>query len=404
MFKQISVPTRTIMTPGPVEADPRVLKALSTPIIGQYDPEFFKLMTEVSTLLKTPFETKNQQAFVVDGTSRSGLEAAMLGLVQPGDRVLVPAYGRFGYLFVELAQRAGAEVKLIEKEWGQTFKAEEVISAIKEFNPKIVAMVHGETSTGQIQDLKEIGLYCQANDHLFLVDAVATFCGTPVKVDEWGIDIAVGGTQKCLSVPSGMAPITYNDKVEKLLTSRYQMELGLSEEFRNDDFIKSNYLDLSQIQRYWGPEHINHHTEMTSMIYGIHEGLRIVSEEGLNDRYARHLINEKALIAGIKAMGLTLFGNPSSKMVTVTCVEIPQDVDGESVRSTLLNEFGVEIASSFGSLKGKIWRIGNMGYSSRKENVLHTLGALESSISYHGGTIIKGEATLAAMKVYATEQ
>lgn len=404
MIKQLSVPTRTIMTPGPVEVEPRVLKALSTPIIGQCDPEFFRVMGEVSTLLKTPFETTNAQAFVVDGTSRSGLEAAMLGLVEKGDRVLVPAYGRFGYLFVELAERAGGEVKLIEKTWGETFSPEEVIAAIKEFNPKVVALVHGETSTGQIQELKEIGQYCQENGHLFLVDAVATFCGAPVKVDEWGIDIAVGGTQKCLSVPSGMSPITYNKKVEDILTSRYQMELGLSDEHRNSDFIKSNYLDLSQIQRYWGPEHINHHTEMTSMIYGIHEGLRIVEEETLEVRYARHSLNEKAMMAGIKAMGLNLFGNPKSKMVTVTCVEIPNGVDGEAIRSTLLNEFGVEIASSFGSLKGKIWRIGNMGYSSRKENVLHTLGALEAAILYHGGEIIKGEATLAAMKVYGSQK
>lgn len=400
MIKELSVPTRTIMTPGPVEADPRVLRALSTPILGQYDPAFFKLMNEVATMLKIPFETKNEIAFAVDGTSRSGLEAAMSGLIEKGDRVLVPAYGRFGYLFVELAQRAGAEVKLIEKEWGQTFEPAEVIQAIQEFQPKVVAMVHGETSTGQVQDLKEIGAYCQANDHIFLVDAVATFCGMPVKVDEWGIDIAIGGTQKCLSVPSGMAPVTYNQRVEKILTARYQLELGLSDKIRNPDFIQSNYLDLSQIQRYWSSEHVNHHTEMTSMIYGIHEGLRLVQEEGLEARYARHRLNEKAMMAGIQAMGLSIFGDLTSKMGTVTCVEIPENVDGEAVRSTLLHEFGIEIASSFGSLQGKIWRIGNMGYSSRKENVLHTLGALEAAITHHGGAVNKGEAVLAALAIY----
>ncbi|MDT2010764.1 pyridoxal-phosphate-dependent aminotransferase family protein [Carnobacterium divergens] len=400
MIKELSVPKRTIMTPGPVEAEPRVLRALATPILGQYDPAFFEIMGEVSTLLKTPFETKNKQAFVVDGTSRSGLEAAMFGLIEKGDRVLIPAYGRFGYLFVELAERAGAEIKLIEKEWGETFEPTEVIDAIKEFNPKIVAMVHGETSTGQIQELKEIGHFCRKNGCLFLVDAVATFAGVPVKVDEWCIDIAIGGTQKCLSVPSGMAPITYNERVEECLTDRYQMELGLSDQFRNDHFIQSNYLDLSQIQRYWGAERINHHTEMTSMIYGIHEGLRIVQQEGLEARYARHQLNEKAMMEGLVAMGLTLFGNPKSKMVTVTCVEIPEGIDGEAVRETLLTEFGVEIASSFGSLKGKIWRIGNMGYSSQKANVLQTLGALEAAILLHGGKIHVGKAVAKALEVY----
>lgn len=197
-----------------------------------------------------------------------------------------------------------------------------------------------------------------------------------------------------------MAPITYNERVEECLTDRYQMELGLSDQFRNDHFIQSNYLDLSQIQRYWGAERINHHTEMTSMIYGIHEGLRIVQQEGLEARYARHQLNEKAMMEGLVAMGLTLFGNPKSKMVTVTCVEIPEGVDGEAVRETLLTEFGVEIASSFGSLKGKIWRIGNMGYSSQKANVLQTLGALEAAILLHGGKIHVGKAVAKALEVY----
>ncbi|MCO6017818.1 pyridoxal-phosphate-dependent aminotransferase family protein [Carnobacterium divergens] len=400
MMNEITVPKRTIMTPGPVEAEPRVLRALATPILGQYDPAFFEIMGEVSTLLKYPFETKNKQAFVVDGTSRSGLEAAMFGLIEKGDRVLIPAYGRFGYLFVELAERAGAEIQLIEKEWGETFEPIEVIEAIKTFKPKIVAMVHGETSTGQIQELKEIGHFCRKQGCLFLVDAVATFAGAPVKVDEWCIDVAIGGTQKCLSVPSGMAPITYNKRVEACLTKRYQMELGLSDQFRNDHFIQSNYLDLSQIQRYWGAERINHHTEMTSMIYGIHEGLRIVQQEGLTQRYARHQLNERAMMEGLVAMGLTLFGNPKTKMVTVTCVEIPFGVDGEAVRETLLTDFGVEIASSFGSLKGKIWRIGNMGYSSQKANVLQTLGALEAAILLHGGKIEVGKAVAKALEVY----
>lgn len=399
-MREVSIPNRIIMTPGPVEVDPRVLRAMSMPILGQYDPVFRGLMEEVSELLKIPFETKNTHTFAIDGTSRSGLEAAMLGLIEEGDRVLIPAFGRFAYLWAELAERAGADIKMIEKEWGGTFEPSEVIAAIKEHQPKVLAMVHGETSTGQMQELKEIGRYCQENGVLFIVDAVATFASTPVKVDEWGIDIAVGGTQKGLSVPSGMSTITYNERVEKLLTSRYQKELGLDPKVRNKRFIKSNYLDLSQIQRYWSAEGINHHTEATSMIYAIHEGLRLVQAEGLTDRYARHKLNEQAMVTGLKAMGLSIFGDPATKLPTVTCIEVPEGVDEAALRSTLLSNFGVEIAGSFGSLEGKAWRIGNMGYSSRKENVLLTLAALEASLLVNGAQINKGEGVLAAMKVY----
>lgn len=398
---EISIPKRIIMTPGPVEVDPRVLRAMSMPILGQYDPVFRGLMGEVSDLLKIPFETTNAYTFAIDGSSRSGLEAAMLGLIEEGDRVLIPAFGRFAYLWAELAERVGADSRLIEKDWGETFEPEEVIAAIKEYKPKVLAMVHGETSTGQMQELKTIGRYCQENGVLFIVDAVATFGSTSVKVDEWGIDIAVGGTQKGLSVPAGMSLITYNERVEKILTSRYQKELGLDPKVRNKQFIKSNYLDLSQLQRYWSNEGINHHTEATSMIYALHEGLRLVKEEGLMNRYERHALNEKAMITGLKAMGLTIFGNPKSKLPTVTCVNVPEGVDEAALRSTLLENFGVEIASSFGPLVGKAWRIGNMGYSSRKENVLLTLAALEASLLINGAKINKGEGVLAAMSIYS---
>ena len=399
-MREMSIPKRIIMTPGPVEVDPRVLRAMSMPILGQYDPVFRELMGEVSELLKTPFETKNTYTFAIDGSSRSGLEAAMLGVIEEGDRVLIPAFGRFAYLWSELAERVGATSKMIEKEWGETFEPAEVIAAIKEYQPKVLAMVHGETSTGQMQELKEIGRYCQENNVLFIVDAVATFGSTPVKVDEWGIDIAIGGTQKGLSVPAGMSTITYNERVEKILTSRYQKELGLDPKVRNKRFIKSNYLDLSQLQRYWSTEGINHHTEATSMVYAIHEGLRLVKEEGLTDRYNRHKLNEQAMVTGLKAMGLTIFGNPDTKLPTVTCVEVPDGVDEAALRSTLLSNFGVEIAAAFGPLVGKVWRIGNMGYSSRKENVLLTLAALEASLLVNDVSINKSKGVLAAMKVY----
>jgi len=261
-------------------------------------------------------------------------------------------------------------------------------------------MIHGETANGQMQALDKIGPFCRENDIFFVVDMVATYGGVPLEVDEWCVDIAIAGTQKCVSVPSGLALITYNDRVEKVLTSRYQKELGLSQTDRNDNHISSNYLDLSQLQRYWNDERINHHTEATTLIYGLHEGLRSIINEGMENVFARHAQNDAAIVAGIKAMGLGFYGDLSTKMPTVTPIMIPEGVDSEAVRELLLNQFGVEIASSFGDLKGKVWRIGNMGYSSRHENVLHVLAALESALIYFDAPINKGEAVKAALQVY----
>ena len=400
MFNEIITPIRTIMTPGPVEAHPNVLRVMSTPILGQFDPAFLAIMDEVKEMIKIPFGTKNEQAFAIDGTSRSGLEAALIGLIEPGDKVLIPAYGRFAYLLGEICERAKAQVTYLEKDWDSVFEQDAIIAEIKRVNPKIVALVHGETANGQMQPLEKIGKFCQDNDVFFVVDTVATYGGAPVKVDEWGIDVAIAGTQKCVSVPSGMSLITYNDRVEKVLTARYQKELGLSKDFRNDRHISSNYLDLSQLQRYWNKERINHHTEATSMIYALHEGLRMMILEGIENGYERHSQNDRAIQAGIEAMGLAIFGDRTTKMPTVTPILIPEGVDGDAVRNTLLNDFGVEIASSFGPLQGKVWRIGNMGFSSRKENVLHVLAAFEAALLFHGATINRGEAVLAALREY----
>lgn len=400
MIAEFQTPIRTIMTPGPVEVYPSVLRVMGTPVVGQFDPTFFKVMDEVKEMIKIPFQTKNKQAFAVDGTSRAGLEAALIALIEPGDKVLIPAYGRFAYLFGEIAERAQAQVTYLEKDWESAFSQEEIIQAIKEQQPKIVAMVHGETANGQMQPLDQIGAYCQENDIFFVVDTVATYGGVEIKVDEWGIDIAVAGTQKCVSVPSGLSLITYNEKVEKVVNQRYQMELGLSKDFRNPRHIISNYLDLSQLQRYWGKERINHHTEATSMIYALHEGLRLLCNEGIEVSFARHQLNDDAIQAGIQAMGLSIYGDLSTKMPTVTPIIVPDGIEAESVREMLLNVFGVEIASSFGSLKGKVWRIGNMGFSSRRENVLQVLGALEAALLYHGAKINPGKAVQAALEVY----
>jgi (S)-ureidoglycine---glyoxylate transaminase len=407
-FSELQTPMRTIMTPGPVEVDPRVLRAMSTPILGQFDPAFTDIMNQVMEMLRQVFQTKNQWAFPIDGTSRSGNEAILCSIIEPGDRVLVPIYGRFGHLLVEICERYGAEVYTMECPWGEVFDPQTVIDELERVSPKILAIVHGETSTGRMQPLKEIGMACRERDVLFVVDAVASIGGVEVKTDEWYIDGLIGGTQKCLSVPSGMAPITFNERIERILTARKKVERGIATEedlrySRSRHPIASNYFDLSMLQDYWGPRRLNHHTEATSMIYALYEGLRLVLAEGLEERFDRHRYHETALVAGLEAMGLNLFGDEEHKLPCVTCIEIPSGVDGESVRKMLLDAFSIEIASSFGPLHGKIWRIGTMGYSCRKENILAVLGALEAVLIRHGVNVNRGQALQAALDVYAVE-
>ncbi|NOU92213.1 aminotransferase class V-fold PLP-dependent enzyme [Paenibacillus sp. LMG 31456] len=406
-YRDLAPSLRTIMTPGPVEVDPRVLRAMSFPILGQFDPEFTDIMNETMDMLKELFQTNNRWAFPIDGTSRSGIEAVLTSLIEPGDRVLVPIFGRFGHLLVEISERCGAEVITMEQEWGTVFEPEAIVERIRETQPNLVAIVHGETSTGRIQPLAGIGKACRELDALLVVDAVATIGGTEVRTDEWMLDAVIGGTQKCLSVPAGMAPITYNERAEAKVLKRKRIERGLRDPAAAGTAevaaIRSNYFDLSQLQDYWSSARLNHHTEATSMLYALREGLRLVLEEGLTERFDRHLYHEQALVAGIEAMGLRLFGEASCKLPVVTCILIPDGVDGESVRGMLLQEFGIEIASSFGPLKGKIWRVGTMGFSCNKKNVLLTLGALEAVLIRHSFQVNAGKAVQAALDMYGRD-
>lgn len=403
VLKEINPSPRMLMCPGPVEADPRVLRAMSAPILGQFDPEFTALMTETMEMARAVFQTQNEQTYIVDTTSRGGLEALLTAAVCPGDKVLIPAFGRFGYLLKEILQRAGAEITLLEREWGTVFTPEEIEEALKKDTYKAVAFIHGETSTSMMQPLDEIGKICKRYDALLLVDTVATLGGAEVKVDDWLIDGCVSGTQKCISAPAGSSLITYNKAIEKIADARKHVELGIRTLEDQDGVlpgISSNYLDIAQLKDYWSPRRLNHHTEATSMQYAVHEALRLVLTEGLEARFARHKLNDKALIAGLQAMGLKIFGDVEHKMPVVTAICIPEGADGKLIRGQLLNDFGIEIATSFGPLDGKVFRIGNMGYSSQKRNILLLLGALEAVLLQNHVKLPVGEGVAAALEVY----
>ena len=403
-FKEINPSPRTLMTPGPVEADPRVLRAMGTHILGQFDPEFTALMNETMEMERYLFQTENKQTYVVDTTSRGGLETVLTGAICPGDKVLIPAFGRFGYLLSEILERCGAEITLLEREWGTVFAPEEIEEALKKDSYKAVACIHGETSTSMMQPLDELGKICERYGVLLIVDSVATLGGAEVKVDEWKLSACISGTQKCVSAPSGAALITYNQQIEDIVKLRKRVEKGIRTESDlagSLPHIPSNYLDLGQLEDYWSPRRLNHHTEATSMQYAVHEALRCIMEETLEARFARHKLNDQALTAGLTAMGLTIFGDIEHKMPVVTAINIPEGTDGKAIRSMLLNEFGIEIATSFGPLDGRILRIGNMGYSSQKRNILILLGALGAVMQRNGAKVSTDAGVSAAMDVYA---
>ena len=266
---------RILLGPGPTMADPRVLRAMSTPLLGQFDPEFTQIMNEVMALSRFVFQTTNARCYPVSGTGRSGLEAAIVSVVEPGDRVVVGECGRFGLLLIEIAERCGADVIPVRGAWGRALEPAAIRAALGDKPTKLVAMIHGETSTGVLQPLEEIARLAHEHDALLLADAVVTLGGCEVATDRWSIDVAVAGTQKCLSCPSGLAPLTYNDRAETAIRARRTK-------------VRSNYLDLGQLADYWSPSRFNHHTAPTSMVYGLREALRAVREEGLEARFARH--------------------------------------------------------------------------------------------------------------------
>ncbi|MBO0842034.1 MAG: alanine--glyoxylate aminotransferase family protein [Nocardioides sp.] len=391
------------MGPGPINVDPRVLQAMSTQVIGQFQPEMTAAMDETMRLYRDVFRTANEQTLLVDGTSRAGIEAALVSVLEPGDRVLVPVFGRFGHLLVEIAERCGAKVDTIERPWGEVFTPEEVEDAVRSTRPRLVAAVHGDTSTTMAQPLDALGEIAHAYGAMLYVDATATLGGNRFLTDEWGVDIATAGLQKCLGGPPGSAPVTLSPAAVDAIASRRHVEAGIRDTADEDrgTRIASNYLDLAQIIDYWGPRRLNHHTEATSMLYAAREAARLLLAEGLPAAIARHRLHGEAMLRGVQGLGLRVFGDVAHKMTNVVAVEIPDGMDGERARAAMLADYDIEIGTSFGPLHGKVWRIGTMAYNARRDAVLTTLAALEQVLRAGGVPVVAGGGVGAAKEVYA---
>lgn len=368
-IRDLNTSPRILLGPGPSMVAPRVYRALSAPLVGHLDPEFIQLMQEVQRMLRYVFQTENELTVPISGTGSAGMEASLCNFIEPGDRVLVAILGYFGERLFEMAGRYGAQVDRIEKPWGQVFDPDEIKSALGKNKYKLLAMVHAETSTGAWQPgIAEIASAAHDAGTLLVLDTVTSLGGLPVEIDAWGVDIAYSGTQKCISAPPGLAPLTISPRAREVLRSR-------------NTPVRNWYLDLTMLEKYWGNERTYHHTAPISMNYALREALRLVIEEGLQVRFTRHAANAKLLWDGLEELDLSLLVPIEYRLPTLTTPLVPAGVDEVGVRKRLLNEYNIEIAGGFGPLKGQIWRIGLMGFSSQRENVTLLLAALRNILS-----------------------
>jgi alanine-glyoxylate transaminase / serine-glyoxylate transaminase / serine-pyruvate transaminase len=385
---ELTPPDRLMMTPGPSCVDPRVYRAMAAPIVGHMDPWFINMMSDVQVQLRQVFQTENRITFPISASGSGGIESAVANALDAGDECIVCVNGTFSERMAIIAERIPAKVIRVEATAGRPVDPEEVRRAGKGRKIKFVGLAHGETSTGVIHRLEDYRTVADELDALLVVDTVATLAGAPLDVDRERIDICFSGSQKALSAPPGMAPMTVNERVEELMRARKEP-------------VRTWYFDLTPIMSYWGKERTYHHTPPISLIYALREALRLVLEEGLEARWERHAQNQQALIAGVEAMGLELFvANAADRLITVTAVRIPEGVDDGKVRVQLLDEFNIEIAGGIGVTRGKIWRIGLMGYSCQKTNVLLFLAALEKTLLDQGLRVPAGAGVAAAIRAY----
>ena len=356
-INDLNVPHRLLLGPGPSAVHPRVLRTMSTELIGYLDPEWIALMDEEQALLRAVFQTENKMTFPMSGTGSAGMETAFCNFVEPGETVVIGCNGYFSERMCEMAKIYGANVKRIEKPWGDIFTSDEIEAALVENKPvKILALVHGETSTGALQPLEGMSDIVQRNGALFLIDCVTSLGGVPLKIDDWGIDIAYSASQKCLSCPPGLSPFTVSDRAREIL-------------YRRKTRVSNWYLDLTRIEKYWNQDRVYHHTPSTTLHYGFREGLRLILEEGLEDRWSRHQTVVEYLWDKMETLGLQLFVPKRHRLSSLSTVCVPEGIDDAAVRTQLREIYNIDIAGGFGPLKGKIWRIGLMGFSSRRENV-----------------------------------
>ena len=364
IFPDLDIPTRILLGPGPGMPPPRVSRAMSAPTLGHLDPQLLKIYEEEQDLLRYVFQTKNAWTFALSGTGTAGMEAALTNLIDPGDRVLACIHGYFGARLAEIAERLGASVDRVERPLGEIFSVEEIDSALKKKKYKLLTIVHAETSTGAEQlYIKEISATAHRYGALIVFDTVTSLGGIPVKIDEWDIDMAYSASQKNLLSPSGLAPITVGARALEAIDNRTKP-------------VTSFYLDLKQYANYWGVPHSYHHTASACLHFGLREALRIIAEDELDDTFARYQANAETLWNGLEAIDVRPFIPIEYRLPSLTTARVPQGIDPHKIRTLLLNEYNLEIAAGFGALKDQVWRIGLMGYSSRKENITLLLAAL----------------------------
>ena len=365
LVEELNPDLRLLLGPGPSPVHPRVLKAMSSHVIGHLDPYFLKVMDDCQSMLRELFNTKNQVTFPVSGTGSAAMEASICNVIEEGDKAVICINGVFGERMADVAGRFGAEVIRVEAPWGQPIDPSDLQEALKS-NPGVtlVGIVHAETSTGVLQPIEEIGEICREHDALLLLDCVTSLGGVPVEIDKWGVQIAYSGTQKCLSCPPGVAPITFGERA-----------LGKVRERKNK--VTSWYFDVSMVEKYWGNDRVYHHTGPITMNYAIREALRIIFDEGLENRFARHKEVSLSLQKGVEALGLSMFAKEGARTPTLNTISLYDGLDDGAIRKTLLNDFNIEIGGGLGPLAGKIWRVGMMGHGASQANVVYFLSALE---------------------------
>jgi alanine-glyoxylate transaminase / serine-glyoxylate transaminase / serine-pyruvate transaminase len=386
---QLNPSPRLLLGPGPSDVHPRVLTAMATPLMGHLDPQFLTLMNETQEMLRQALVTKNALTFPVSATGMAGMETCMVNLLEPGDQIVVCAKGFFGQRMFEVAQRTGAVVTRLDAPWGSVFDLNQLREVLLKVKPKVLSIVQAETSTGAWQPIEQLGKLCHEHGTLLLIDAVTSLGCVPLKLDEWEIDAVYSCTQKGLGCPPGLSPVSFSPRAVEAMGKRKSK-------------VQSWYFDMSLVQHYWDADRFYHHTAPITMIYAIREGLRLLHEEGLEPRWSRHMLNHRAIKAGLNAIGLEYSAVEGHQLPQLNAVKIPAGVDDLTVRKKLLNDFGIEIGGGLGDFKGKVWRIGIMGHNSRPNTVLLVLAALEQCLHTAGCKITPGAGVAAANTVYSS--